>query len=217
MEIVVLAVTKMSDGFCIVGKNIQGRWLRLIPEGLFNWRSLNYENGEHIEVGDVLRVSGLWRHTPPPHFEDYTVQQFLRIKKLTNQQLLNFCRNHSETTDELLSTLSRETRSLTVLRVDNIDVVFEDADPVKSRLAVRVGDRMYRNDTRKPGFPCTCLKWRAVQRRKIPLPIFHDVYVVFGLARPFTDREGIYVLAAPMIISIISEPSLPILINYNKP
>lgn len=217
MEVVVMAVTKMNDGFCIAGMTTDGRWIRLIPQGSHNWRSIAYNNREYIRTGDVLNVSGGWMFTDPPHYEDYKVKSMKRVNQLNNKQMLDFCHRKAEPPDKFFELMSRRIRSLCLLKADGVETVFKEIDPVKSRLAVRLGKDVYRNDTRKPGFPCTCLKWRAMQRQELELPVFNQVYTAFGLARPFTDRDGRFVPAAPMVISILSDPPLPGVVDYNQP
>ncbi|HHW42692.1 MAG TPA: hypothetical protein GXX25_02605 [Desulfotomaculum sp.] len=216
MEVVVLAVTKMKEGFCVAGMTLQGRWVRLIPRGNYNWPAIKYRHGGHIEVGDVLKVDGTWRYSDPPHSEDYEITAASRRCKLTNQQLLAFCREHREDGAAFLTLMGRQKRSLCLLRVDRILTVYKDENPLKDRLAVLFDNQWQRNYTKAPGFPCTGLQWRAMQSLGLPMPVFREVYVVFGLTRGIKE-ETKTVPPSPMVISIIGDPPLPGEIDYQNP
>ena len=219
MDLVLLAVTWMAGGFCFAGMNERGEWVRPLPDGR-QWKRLYYDSGELIRIGDVVRVAG--RPEPdPPHAEDYIISRFERVRKLTHRELIAFLTTHAEDRAALDATLALDARSLCLVRAESFEIVYrEGGDPRRTRIAFKLSgvSDPYFNITQKPGYPCNCLRWRAIQAQGVQIPDeFVKAFIGVGLARPFRGDDGRQVPPSPMIISLITDPHIPGEINYDNP
>lgn len=220
MEVIILAVTYMQNGFCFAGMTKDGRWVRPVLPSRNQWTSLYYENGEPICIGDVIKVNG--RNRPdPPHTEDIEVKGFNKVDKLTHKQLISLLEKHSESLTSLHDTLDRNGRSLCLIKVSSFRIVhIKDNDIRRTRLAFTLVDHAqeYINTTLTPGYPCSCLHWRGIQLHRLTLPMSaNNKFMCIGLARGFYGDRGQWVDPAPMVISVITDPPLPGGINYDNP
>jgi len=227
VDIVFLAMTLMAGGYCFAGMNENGEWVRPQLEGT-QWKNLYYQSvafstEEYIRIGDVVRVEGRYetnlRH--PAHVEDYIVRRFDKVGNLGQRELIAFLDAHSEGSVALDATLSRSGRSLCMVQVESFEVVYkEEGDPRRTRIAFNLPGipTTYINTTKKPGYPCTCLRWRAIQDQDVQIPSeVKKIFIGVGLAREFTGADGQLVPAAPMVISLITDPAMPGEIDYDNP
>ncbi len=198
---------------------MDGYWIRPVLPNKQQWKFLTYNNGEYIDIGDVIQINGKPR-PDPPHTEDVEVQSFKRIRRMSHVELINFLTKNAENNVQLFHTLNRNNRSLCVVQAENFRKVYTEEDPRRTRIAFKLPDSNYEyiNDTSKPGYPCVCLHWRAIQGKGLALPASFDrMFIAIGLARGFISASGQRIEPAPMIISVITNPKLPGDINYNDP
>ncbi|MBM7853903.1 hypothetical protein JOC37_000268 [Desulfohalotomaculum tongense] len=218
MEVVIVAITYMKNGFCFAGISKDGNWVRPVLPNKGQWKSLYYENGRPICIGDVIEVNGRGRPYPP-HTEDVEVKRFCKIRKMEHNELISFLTDNAENEPDLRNTLERNNRSLCIVNAQSFRKVYVDKyDKKKTRVSFVFNNKEYENTTLKKGFPCTCLHWRTIQSQALEYPKkFKKIFISIGLARGFTGDDGVWVHPAPMIISIITDPPLPGGINYLNP
>ncbi len=105
--------------------------------------------------------------------------------------------------DEVMS--GEGQRSLCLIQPTQLEVLYADPeDPASTRLGFWLDDRHYNNITRKPGFPCTDLRWRAFRRqygRDIDIYQHDELFLAIGLTRPYNR------VCSPMVVSVITFPS----------
>ena len=111
MDFLLLAVTRMENGFCFAGMTKTGQWVRPVLPNKGQWKYLVYSNGENISIGDIINISGSPK-SDPPHTEDIEVDGFRKISKLKHSALIDFLNKHSESETDLQHTLDRNNRSL---------------------------------------------------------------------------------------------------------
>nr|WP_273717095.1 hypothetical protein [Alkalihalobacillus pseudalcaliphilus] len=208
-------MTKTYSGYCIAGMDQNGEWVRPLPpdrESKF-FSSLAYENGELVKVGDVWSITNYQTETDKlsvAHTEDIRIKRFNSfqlVNQLTNKALINFVSSHQESYHELLDTLDARGRSLCMIKIDEFRQVEE-----KVRITFIYKGKKYRNTTFTKGFPVTDLKWRAYLKG-IQIPnSYRSIYAIIGLARK-EPKKDIY-KEYPMIISLITDPDVPILDSY---
>lgn len=218
---IILAVTKTYDKFCIAGMNENGKWIRPLPVGKEKfWRSERYTNGEFIKVGDVWEIAEYedeYDIHSPGHTEDLRLLQSPKFKEhYTNNKLLNFVEAFKEDKTALSNTLNGVSRSLCLVKAENFKKFLFD-NPFNGRKQARFTflfeGNHYNNTTSTPGFPITDLKWRAYTFQQIKTTNdWNNIFICIGLARTEpkkrVDREY------PMIISVITDPEVPLLPTY---
>lgn len=220
---VVLAVTKTYDGYCIAGMDKNGRWIRPLPTGRGKfWSSVKYPNQEFIKVGDVwsiTRYEKAFDNNSPGHTEDIRLTNSPILKnRLTNSELLEFVRRHQEGKEELSKTLDADARSLCLVKVDHFEhFIHKNTFDGKRQPRISfsyMGER-YNNTTNTPGYPITDLKWRTYTLEQIPVDLsFKSQYICIGLAR--TEPKKGFTKEFPMVISVITDPEVPLLPTYPK-
>lgn len=220
---VILAVTKTFDKYCIAGMDYEGNWIRPLPVGGDKfWPSVVYRNNEFIKVGDVWEITAYKKEyddISPGHTEDIRLTKSPTLQsRLTNQQLISFVQRFQEDETALMKTINAESRSLCLIKVDGFENFLHENN-FNGRIQVRItflyNRNQYNNTTSTPGFPLTDLKWRAYTYKQIQVSSDWDsVYICIGLARkePKKDLSREY----PMVISVITNPEVPLLPTYPK-
>lgn len=210
----------MKNGFCFAGMTEDGRWIRPVLPERRQWNTLLYSDNEKIKIGDVIRLEGMYK-PETPHTEDMIVKEMVKIGSLSSSDLIAFLNTVAESTRDLEDTIAGKGRSLCLVKASSFKTVYiEEDDLRKTRISFKLPDveSEYVNNTRKPGYPCVCLHWRAIQGQGIRIKTdnFKNIFLGIGLAREFFS-SGRRVRPAPMIISIITDPPLPGEIDYNNP
>lgn len=224
IHVVLLAITKMHNGYCFAGMTCNGKWIRPVLAHQRQWGSLMYENEEKIKIGDIIDVRQLKRLSPKrpemPHIEDVVVQRMIKVGELAHHELIEFLKDVVEGYAELEDTLARKNRSLCLVEVSSLKKVYvEEEDRKRTRISFKLPnvDFEYINTTQKPGYPCVCLHWRAIQGHGIEIPDkFNSIFLGIGLARGFFSGNR-WVDPTPMVISVITDPALPLGIDYDNP
>jgi hypothetical protein len=212
MRIIILAVTKTYNQFCIAGMTEEGRWVRPQPNtGLF-WDNLEYSDGSFIKVGDVWEIkdeefSSKLDPTSPGHTENIRLLgSATRVNILDNDRLLEFIRNHSEDTLSLTNTLNANGRSLCLIKIESFNMVNN------SRLTFTLNGNRYCNNTKSEGYPVTCLKWRSIFSQNLQYSSsVGELYICIGLARKEPPK---IMKEYPMVIGIYTSPEAPLPSTY---
>ncbi|GMN99861.1 dual OB domain-containing protein [Parageobacillus thermoglucosidasius] len=209
LKIVILAVTKTYDRYCIAGMTEYGKWVRPLPPDHRFWETYTYDDQTFIKPGDVWEITDYIKYDDPQspgHTEDIKVLNYNSVYKcneLNDEQLCEFVEQRLENEQSLNDTLNANGRSLCLIKVDGIRKVVGE-----QRVCFTMNGREYRNNTFREGYPVTDLKWRSIfQHHSVSFEKFNKLYLCVGLARkePNKGIEREY----PMIISIITNPFVP--------
>jgi hypothetical protein len=228
VELLILAVTRLSTGVCVAGVDDGGNWVRPTRENDSGWRQLDvtdlYGTDGHIvvDVGHWVRWP-LARPIPRDvHTEDREVASGARpslIRKLSHDDARRSCEAIHE--EALPAFLADNTRSLILIKPDGVDAIRFDADDAVGRKA-RIefscaGERcnLSVTDLRWRALAKHCLAesgrptltWRArtlVQRFDL-----HIEYLGIGKGQPL---DGV---CWPLITSVIADKPLPVAIDYH--
>lgn len=211
LKIVILAITKTYERYCIAGMTEYGQWVRPLPPDHRFWESYEYDDGTFIRPGDVWEITDYVKYNDPDspgHTEDIRVLNYNSVCKcgeLNNTELCAFIEQHLESEQTLNDTLNANGRSLCLIKVDDIRKI--DGE---NRVCFTMHGREYCNNTSKEGYPVTDLKWRSIFRsyRSISFKGLQNLYLCIGLARK-EPNKGI-MREYPMVISIITNP----FVNY---
>lgn len=164
-ELLVMSVTRLSDGVCVACLDERNRWVRPTREKFTGWRQLNVrdlcdaEQRVVVQVGNVVR----WTlHKPMPrdvHTEDVAVGNAWPVLKrwLVRAEPLRRCRAVRES--DLRAFLGGP-RSLTVMRPDRITRV-SFSNQGKAAVAARIEFRL---GTLTDDYSVMDLRWRALGR-----------------------------------------------------
>jgi len=209
LKIVILAVTKTYDRYCIAGMTEYGEWVRPLPPDHRFWTTYRYCDSAFIKPGDVWEITDYVKYNDPQspgHTEDIKILDYNSVNKcneLSNEQLCTFVERHLEDEQSLCDTLDANGRSLCLINADKIRKVVGE-----NRVCFTINGNEYRNNTFKEGYPVTDLKWRSVfQHRSVRFDEFNQLYLCVGLARKEPNKD-IY-REYPMVISIITNPFVP--------
>jgi len=232
-RLLVLAVTRLSDGVCAACLNEQCKWVRPTRENASGWRQLTVDDLKDsagrivVKVGNVVR----WTLGPPAprdvHSEDVFVgaarPQF--EKTLPRPQLLQLCNRLCE--NDMEGFLSGSGRSLALFRPGRvIRVTFRrnDAEKLSARIRFRHGCDVV-------DLSVTDLAWRALGRSLLrqrgtdelsfrPAPLrccagLSILYLAVGRGQPF--RKARHPLAGeyyPFIVSVLTDRAAGPPIDY---
>lgn len=223
LKLVILAVTKTYNSYCIAGMSADGSWYRPLPTHARKfWSDVRYSNGQFIQVGDVWEISSYRKEADsasPGHTEDIRLIDVpIFTQRLTNEQLIRFLENVNENEHALNDTFSAKSRSLCLIKVDDFsNFVYENNYDGqlqrKARITFSYNGKTYRNITSTPGFPITDLKWRAYTLQEVETPTnWNSAYICIGLAR--TEPKKGLMNEYPMVISVVTDPYMPLLPTY---
>lgn len=128
--------------------------------------------------------------------------------------MLQFVNGKKENNVELQKTLNAADRSLCLISAESFEGFIHKYNERSSvRVTFDYEGEHFRNVTGTPGYPLTDLKWRAyiLQNKEIPIE-YDNVFICIGLARkePAKNINKEF----PMVISIITDPYLPLLPSY---
>lgn len=224
VEIVILAVTKTYDKYCIAGMDMDGNWIRPLPVGKTNfWSTIFYDNNELIKVGDIWRLDAYeveYDNTSPGHTEDLRlITNPTFSKRLNNDELIGFVNEHQENNISLHDTLNARSRSLCLVEVEKFRNFMDRSTfdgSLKPRLTFTSNGEKFRNTTTSTqGYPITDLKWLAYTTQGIMSPkTMNSSYICIGLAR--TEPSKGFTREYPMVISVITDPEVPLLPSYPR-
>jgi len=224
IKFVILAVTKTFDKFCIAGMDENGKWIRPLPVGKVKfWPNVFYQNNDPIQVGDVWVINNYKQEfdlSSPGHTEDIRLDEDPIFEKhLSNDQLIQFVNKHQEDITDLRRTLNAESRSLCLVQVDNFRNSMEKSSydgTTSPRIFFSFKGNKYGNSSRSTqGLPITDLKWRSYTIKNIGTPKkMTSAFICVGLART-EPTKGINI-EYPMVISVITDPEVPMLPTYPK-
>lgn len=232
-RLLVMAVTRLSDGVCVACLNEQCKWVRPTRENAKGWRQLTVDDLKDpagrivVKVGNVVR----WALGPPAprdvHSEDVFVgaarPQF--EKTLAHPELLRLCNRLCE--NDMEGFLSGNGRSLALFRPGSvIRVAFRRTEPEK--LSARI---CFRHDRYADDLSVTDLAWRALGRSLLRRYGTDDLsfrsgqlrrdaglcisYLAVGRGQPF--REALHPLAGeyhPFVVSVFPDRAAGPPIDY---
>ena len=210
-------MTKMDLGFCMAGMAQDGAWVRPVPISRHSWKVADLIHGpDVIGPGAILSFKDAKPSPNSPHIEDYMVGDFEVSGHLSRDGFRLFLRAKAEGMDALEHLLHRDRRSLCLVRPESFQTVHVGDDARKTRIAFEFGGQSFRNDTKKPGFPCTDLRWRAFRGSTSSDPKYEEAFLTLGLARAFQGDSG-PVRPAPMVIGVHVFPSPVVKLDAQSP
>jgi hypothetical protein len=217
LEVVLLAVTKMGLGFCMAGMTGDGEWVRPVPIDRHSWQADDLIHGQDVVGPGVILILKDAKHSPnPPHVEDYMAGDHEVSGHLSRQEFRLFLREKTEGMDALKHLLDGDGRSLCLVRPESFQTVHVEDDARKTRIAFEFSGQSFENDTQKPGFPCTDLRWRASRGSTSSDPKYEEAFLTLGLARAFQGSSG-WVKPAPMVIGVHVFPSTVVKLDAQSP
>lgn len=224
MRIYILAVTKAFDKFCIAGIDEQGNWVRPIPNShstrFWNFDELvfNQKYG-FIRSGDVIEFKGMKpsKYLHPNHTEDIIVvsQKITLIKRLTNQELINFLKGKEESEQSFNKTVNAQKRSLCLIKVDGFQhhITQYQAKPARPKMTfINKAFNVTNPKTNKGDYIVKDCKWSNLVLNNFVSnnQNYSDIYLTLGLATP-TNYDG---EEYPQVIGLHTNPEIPFPINY---
>lgn len=219
MRLIILAVTKSYDGFCIAGMNDEGKWIRPIslksPGRFWTRTELTLKNGEFTVPGDIWEIEGNKpeRFQYRNHTEDFNLTSRKYVGRLNNSQLLRFLEQHCEGAAELNAVYQADGRSLCLVEPDNVTFFTTTYDErVKPKMFFRSRTLSLSNPRTNDGsIIVKDCKWEAiVKQQNLILDVFSQKYLCIGLATP-TAFDGI---EYPQVIGLHTDPEHPKLPSY---
>ncbi len=230
-QLLVIAVTRLSDGVCVACLDEENRWVRPTRDKRPNWRQLELtdlrdaEDRLVVSVGNVVEWD-LERPTPRAvHSEDVLVGRCRPrlVTELTPAEFLTRCA--AVCRPDLADFLRSPDRSLTLLRPERLRCLeFSDAGKVAGKPGLTA--RIYFVHHRLiDDFGVTDLRWRAFGRRLLTqrgvrqLSLteealeyseqLHIRYVAVGRGQPWDQkRHPLAGVHWPFFISVITEPPI---------
>jgi hypothetical protein len=216
MFVIILAVTKAYDGFCIAGLNEIGQWVRPVPNDQIriddpNSRFWSREqlmiSGEFVKSGDVWEIEGRnpARLLYPNHVEDYVINKYRFSNRLTNNQLMQFLRTKAEKRTAFNDTILGQGRSLCLVKVDSFETeIFTYNGISDSKIYLTSKDFCLDNPhVRFSNYKLKDCKWAGLVMQSHRLPHFSEVYAAIGLATQFRGTDY------PQIIGLHTNPNMP--------
>ncbi len=228
MDLLVMAVTRLSDGVCAACLADDNTWIRPTRENVKGWRQLEIrdlydaQGRVAVKVGNMVR----WRINKPiprdVHSEDYLVGKAppILLRTLSARELRE--RTRDAVVQDLAGFLRSETLSLSAVRPASVvSVGFEQSGKggVTAKIEFRHSGGSY------GPYKVTDLAWRAFGRRLLraagtgqlllsPHEFQVDTgmrleYLVIGRAREFQGKYW------PLIISVLTEPANEEPIDYS--
>lgn len=253
-DILILAVTRMHSGVCLAGINITThRWERFIPHFLakrmapetYRWVRLvkSYgtlqpddlidAGGKRISNFDIVKMNLLAWLPKTPHIEDWVID-FDRAKPVILKNVPEYQR--AELLDSLLDASPNDVlqsppcRSLCLIKPDEIKKVIFDPGIRYGKYEARVifdfAGQDYLGTPKRPGLPCTDLKFRALGKRLLgekaniinltegqlkELLHFEKVYLAIGLGREYKGKNW------PMVLGFHTIPDYTAYIDFSSP
>lgn len=220
MEIVILAVTKAFEGYCVAGMNYEGKWIRPISkssEGRF-WthKELTHSDGTFARTGEVWEIEGKVpeRFQHSNHTEDFELSSRKYVRDLSNPELMAFLAKHCEGQTALSNVFSANRRSTCLVKVDSFHpqiTRFEDERP-KPKMTFRAHGRALGNPHTKNGdIIVKDCKWEALVLNRATLPTqYNHIYLCIGLATPSPYNGVEY----PQVIGLHTDPEVKRLLSY---
>lgn len=253
-DILILAITRMHSGICLAGINLKThRWERFVPHFLakgiapetYHWirpvksygipqpNNLVDARGRQISNFDIVRMNLLSWRPKAPHIEDWVVDfnhekpVILRnVPESQRAELLNSLLDSSP--DEVLQ--SPPSRSLCLIKPDKINKVIFDPGirygKYEARVVFNFAGQDYLGSLKRPGLPCTDLKFRALGKRLLEgknniinlgegqlkeLIHFEKVYLAIGLGREYKGKNW------PMVLGFHTIPDYTAYIDFSSP
>ena len=133
--------------------------------------------------------------------------------------LVEFVTKHQESLEDLEHTLNANSRSLCLVEVDTFRNFMDEStfnEKLSPRMTFEFEGEEYLNTTKSnKGFPITDLKWRAYTiQEKGTQNNFDAIFICIGLAR--IEKKKDISKEYPMVISVITDPVVPLLPTYPK-
>jgi hypothetical protein len=220
MLITLLAITKVNtpDRFCIAGMTDNGKWIRPIPNDNFNrfWlrNDLTRKNGEFPKSGDVWDIEG---NAPvkfqyPNHREDFIITKRNYIKRLSNEELIEFLRSKVESESDFNNTLNANNRSLCLMKAKTI-ITYTSSWEGRNKPKIKFqGFKFDLNNptTNNNDYPVKDCKWSRIVLQGTPIPVLNEIYFCIGLAIPSPFNGVEY----PQMIGLHTKPEIPWPLEY---
>lgn len=217
MLVTILAVTKAYDRFCIAGLNEDGQWVRPMPADpsvvdsqsrFWTREQLMTASGKFVKSGDVWDINGRQptRFLHPNHVEDYVVTRRSFARSLTNNQLMQFLRAHTEDAIAFNDTVMASGRSLCLVKISSFQTeVFYNKPKIYLSSDSFSLDNPHVNYSNYPVKDC---KWAGLIIQGYQRPDFSKVYACIGLATQWNGTEY------PQLIGLHTMPDVPYPSSY---
>jgi len=128
VDVVILAVTRLSSGVCVAGITDNGKWIRPTrPNYNKTWRQLEFDDCKNtnsdwiVKKGNIVRMD-IREHIPSGfHTEDYLIgsQKPELLKTLSEKEYVSICEEYSEKSVSVLEQVNSQ-RSLMLVRPEEI-------------------------------------------------------------------------------------------------
>lgn len=214
MLITILAVTKVNspDRFCIAGMTDSGEWIRPIPNDKTNrfWlrRDLTRVTGEFTKSGDVWKIEGYFpdEFQFPNHTEDFVVTKRKYIKRLSNNELMDFLRSNVESESNFYDTINAKGRSLCLMQAETVIPQITNWNGVDKPKVKFYGSKFDLNNpkTKNNDYIVKDCKWAHLILQRVQLPALTEIYFCIGLATPAPHDRVEY----PQVIGLHTEPEV---------
>jgi hypothetical protein len=213
-RIVILASTRMMNGVCVAGVDVEGHWVRPVklPDFDFSAQQLSQAGRVVVEPYNEVEFRLGQRLNNSPQSEDVEAVAVapILIRTLNERELLALMQQKDEyqgvadNGNDLESWLVGMNRSLVLTRVDEVLRAYRNTysdGRRQRRIVFRVHDKFL-------NLPCTDLRWRRLTRDDRDaealsiLKSSKSIYFALGLPRVF--REHYY----PMVVGVHPLPKL---------
>jgi hypothetical protein len=217
MLVIILAVTKAYDRFCIAGLNEDGQWVRPMPAEpsavypqtrFWTREQLLMNNGKFVMSGDVWDIDGRQpgQFLHPNHIEDYVVTRRTFARSLSNNQLMEFLRLHAEDANAFNDTVMGRGRSLCLVELSAFRTEVFYGDP-----KIYLSGNSFNLDNPHVNFKNYKIKdckWAGLIMQGYQYPSFNEMYACIGLATQWGGTEY------PQLIGLHTMPEAPYLSSY---
>ncbi len=216
MKLVILAVTKTYAGFCVAGMNENGKWIRPISRnspGRFWARQELVVNGYFTKPGDVWEIDGHvpYRFEYPNHTEDFELTVRNIKPRLTEEQFIQFLKQHCEGRSELKDVFSANGKSLCLVEADTFEHYTTNfSGKRRARMIFSSKSLNFSNPhTNNGNIVVKDCKWESILLSEKTVPSKYDkIYVCIGLATPINNVEF------PQVIGLHTMPYVSELQTY---
>ena len=136
----------------------------------------------------------------------------LNIKRLNNNELMDFLRNKVESESDFIDTINANGRSLCLMQAKTVTPQITSWDGVDKPKVKFYGSKFDLNNpkTKYNDYIVKDCKWSHLILQKVQTPIFNEIYFCIGLATP-TRYDGI---EYPQMIGLHTKPEVAWPLEY---
>lgn len=215
MFLVIVAVTKTYDGFCVAGINASGIIVRPIcgkGRHRFWSREQLTHDGDFIKCGDIWEVEGVrGKREFPNHTEDLFTSKLVYSHTINHEWFIKILDKFAGNEKTFLNTVYGRKRSLCLISVKSIvlEISHWHGNP-RFRIGFTGKFSLENPKTKDKMYPVKDCKWVGLISKDFKLPNFKKIFVCIGLATPSPFDRVEY----PQVVGLHTSPNVAFPDNY---